>query len=205
MQIPNFLGNVLATLVVTLALPFSQSHGAVIVAGNPTDGSGTFTITEDISFTITVVDAVPYAIVFDEWVTNEDGNRTQLSLSPGSINFSIVGIYDDAFAVPTLSDNFSIAYGAVTANDGLIVASSSAGVRSPGDVIIVRAGTWSIPASPNFNLETVGTFEGDVFLAGDAGSEFLIRLSSNGTPVPEPSGLTLSLLGSLVLIARRRR
>lgn len=184
---------VLAFAVFTAAL--AQSHAAVIVVAPTSSTVGSFQITSDITFTIDTAGSAN-SFVMDEWVVS-DGLQNQSTYSP-SLAISING------GAPVtksggLADNLAgiLLHNGVTANDGILFIDFSISVN-PGNTLTLKAGVYSLGARSNFNPQATQTFTGMMFVADNQGT----RLSPS-MQVPEPSGLALAGIGSVVLLRRR--
>ena len=98
-----------------------------------------------------------------------------------------------------LCDNLNDNEGDVTTNDGCILLENYYSV-SAGDTLTIKAATYTFDGLENFNKDTIGTFNGNVFLADPNA----IRLSSIET-VPEPAtlGMVGAVAGAMLFIRRR--
>ena len=191
------------TLWITLlvaTMGASSAMASIIISGNVTDPFGIFTfqITEDISLDIeTAGDA--YMFVFDEWVTS-DSLPVNVHDNPNtaSLIMQVNGGSENSYAVNSLFDNYNRALGDVTANDGFLYLDNFIAV-SEGGTVTIKAATYTFNGSAGFNDDAVGTFSGNVFLAGSSG----LRVSSIEA-VPEPATAGLLGISALVLYGLRR-
>jgi hypothetical protein len=188
--------NKLIALSLLLAAQIPAANAAIIVVAPTGSSTGSFQITDDITFTITANGSLQY-FVFDEWVAMDAGQTTQ-SLSP-FLSFTING---SPFTEGSqLMDNIGFNLGETTPNDGLLIINSPFSVLT-GDTVTLQAGTYSIGSAVGFNPLATQTFTGDIFLTNGSG----VRLSDNATAaIPEPSSAALILgVMSVFALARRR-
>lgn len=186
----------LRTLAILAAMA-SPLPAAIIVSGNiRTQGAPcTFEITTDIHVNITQNAAGTFVLfVFDDWVTS-DGARTDLPLNP-QLAFSLNG---SNFSYPaSLGDNLSVSLKSISSGDGFayIVTPRTLVV---GDVLTLKAGSYTFSGDTEFNRTTAKTFTGKLFVADNDGT-----MLSQLTSVPEPSAALLGLLGAGLMLRRRR-
>jgi len=175
-------------------------RASIIVVAPTVSTAGSFTITQDIKFTITTGQgAGAISFVLDEWVTS-DGSQNTSNYSPAlaiQINSGPVQTYGTSF----FRDNFVITSGSLTPNDGNFVVPSLPALAI-NDTLTVKAATYTISPVSNFNPQCTQTFSGNMFLSGNAGGNPMI---STVVAVPEPTSIAFLAAGGLALVARRRR
>lgn len=185
--------------VASLILP-AAAHAAIVVVAPTSSTSGSFTITQDITFTLNTGIAAGGSLLFvlDEWVIS-DGGRTDDNFAP-QLSISLNGGASQTYGSGNFSDNLNSTSGNVTPNDGFFYASGSHPALSSGDTVALLAGSYSLPAISNFNLQATQTFTGNLFMANNATG---VRVSDI-VAAPEP-GTAALLLGGLALLTSRRR
>ena len=172
------------------------AHGAIVVVAPTASASGSFYVTEDVTFQITIAsENRSIGFHFDEWVTS-DGNQTFAAFAP-DLALSINGIsttYAGDFA-----DNLTFKVNEVSANDGYFITRSPISL-AVGDILTVKAGSYTLQPTPNFNPQATQTFVGEFFVANENG----IKLADS-VIVPEPSSMLLVVVGLLLMHRRHRR
>ncbi len=194
----SFLYSLAAALAVT-AWAGSTSQAAIVVVAPTASTAGTLNITQDITFNVTTAGIVGI-VLLDEWVTT-DGSST-LGVLPTKFTFSVNGGANTQSANSSrITDNANFTSNGITPNDGFLTIDNGAGISvALGNTFTLRSGTFVIPATANFNSQATQTFNGNVFLADNAGT----RLSGN-VAVPEPTSALLGLFGGGCLLLLRRR
>jgi len=181
----------LALVAALFVLP--QANGAIVISGDPGAGTGVFTITEDITINVTLTGDMRN-LIFDEWVAN-DGSQQGGYLSPSSFDYTINGGSLQTLNNFRIFDNYNNNFAALTENDGYLLFDSVISVTA-GDVLVLKAGTWSMPALPGFNPDALGVFSGNVFITSTSGTAL--------SAIPEPSSALLALLAGGLLLRRKR-
>ncbi len=153
-------------------------NGAVLVSGNITSTGGSFAITEDITLSITGTGGVS-GLIFDEWVSSNDGNNTSLSFSSATLQYQINGGGLQSVGLNALRDNLATTINDVTPNDGYVQFNTIS--VNPGDTLTLKVGSWSVSGSSAFNPQAVQNFTGNVFAYTGSG----VRISTDSV-VPEP-------------------
>jgi hypothetical protein len=177
-------------------------QAAIIVIGPTSTKSGSFQITEDITFTITSAGRIQ-VFVLDEWVTN-DGTWTfsafSASVDPltSPLRISINNAPPLEFSRGDFVDNPYSGGGNLTLNDGYIALSSEIRL-AVGDTVTLKAGTYGLYKTSGFNPEATQVFTGNMFATDVNGFR-----RSNIVSVPEPGAVTL-FVGSITVFTTYRR
>ncbi|HEV7403994.1 MAG TPA: DUF4394 domain-containing protein [Chthoniobacteraceae bacterium] len=150
---------------------------------------GTLTIHGDIAFATTSNSVRGFAL--DEWVA-DDGTLSTLGLGL-SLHATLNGAPLE-LPSPSLVDNQFGSLGALTENDGSVVAAQAVPVQL-GDALVIKAGAYAIPpgGTAGFNPQAQQTFTGKVFL-----------LDGNLQSASDPIYLTpggVAILGNKRLVA----
>lgn len=191
--------NIFATFAVfSVTALFSGTGFAAIatsgdfIAGSPTP---TFTITTPIVLEITT-SGQSYSLCFDEWVTS-DGSLTDIEFVAGSmLSYQIDSGPVSTVPLRFLVDNASFASYPFTPNDGYMTMAISV---TQGQILTILPATYNLTdLNPAFNSPPT-TFNGGFYLSGQGGT----LLAGNPT-VPETSSAVFALIGSFVLIRRKR-
>lgn len=195
----------LAVLTACAVLPAVPACADIIVVAPTGSSTGTFTITQDITFTITtgvnLGQSDPLHFVFDNWVSTFDGASTIVSYSP-KISISINGGAPQTFATGSFIDNYGNNPSSIlTPTDGYFTVGAGP-VLSVNDTLTLKAGTYTLGAAPTdtFNPQCTQTFTGDMFIY-DAASN---KITAN-TAVPEPGATTFLSLGLTAILGTLRR
>ena len=162
-------------------------------------------ISEDIHFSVTG-NGTAAALIFDEWGAPSDAIATFAALT-GDLTVAVNGIGTTYSLDNFLADNLARTLNDVTANDSYVFWNGTDGPTvSAGDVFTVRAGTWSIAATPDFSNPGSPFFIGNAFISDPGGNRLTSDTAIPVAPVPAPAGLALLGLGAgLVGLMRRRR
>ena len=177
----------------------STAHASIICLAPTGTTAGSVQITAPITFTITTPGNLG-GFVLDEWVTS-DGGDNSANLSP-NLAFSVNGIA--ASNVYGFHDNLNSTASNITANDGYFYyVSGTTTALAVGNTVTLLAGTYTIPAVANFNVQANQTFTGNMFVINSSGS----ALSGATSAVPEPSTWALLVVGAGLLgfVTLRRR
>lgn len=189
-----------------------NSNAAIIISGDVTNGTGVFTITEDIVFNLVDgtahnANADPYAILFHGWNTsfgaaNNDkyqlvGENLDLRREPTPFNTDTDNIYvagsgdnkvfsNELTSAPVFDSNF---YGRGFA---LWFSDSSQRVRqlgfddgangANGGLFVIGAGTWDMPTISEWDL--YGEFSGDATIYLALGYSETPPLTGSGKQIP---------------------
>ena len=166
----------------------------ITVGGDQTNGTGTLTINQDITFTInTANNSNGFIFAFDEIVQN-DNSRDFADFS--GLTCSVNGT--NSYAVDRWVDNLADTIFDLTPNDGYVFSFNATSLSlSPGDTVTLHAGTGTMDgtAIPSFNPWSSGNY--NMFLVDSYGE----RISD---VVPEPSVFALSGLVGIGVLAIRR-
>jgi hypothetical protein len=181
-----------------LALAASQAQAALVVVAPTSSTNGSLTITNDITFTIsTAGNAALFAL--DEWVTSDGTqNGSPFAALAISLNGAAPFTRDGE-----LFDNLNSTAGAVTPNDGYLFFGPTFGVAI-GDTVTLKAGTYTLGATPGFNPQANQTFTGNMFIADNSGTQLSNIVAASA--VPEPTTIGLLAVGGItgLAVARRR-
>jgi hypothetical protein len=190
------LRNALSLLALGLTMS-GISQAAIIVTPPTSSTAGSFTITEDITFTVVNSYGLNgFFIILDDFAATSDGTQTFVSITdsvPYSVNgtpFSSTGYF---------VDNLDQSIGSVTPNDSYFYVDTSTFYQA-GDVVVVESGTYAIAPTTDFNSLVSGTFSGTA-IAVDNGGNVL----TNVTSVPEASSSLMALAGVAFMGIRRRK
>ncbi len=179
------------------ALP---AQAAIVVSGTPStdSGTGTLQITTDISFTITT-DNSAVRLVFHGWNASSDAGGDTISFAaPTSFDYQINGGSLQSGDFFGILDNRTADLNDLGAADTAINLSSTP--VTTGDILTIKAGSWSFPGSSAFNPGVFGSFTGNASLMRSNGHRI-----SEFTPVPEPRDYALMAGAGLVAWAAWRR
>ena len=193
-------------MILAQCLMSHVSRADFVITGNVADGSGVFSITQDIDFEITVAGNAG-AIVLDDWIPAGDGFTAGAVFSPDSLTVAVNDV-DTTFSGNVLGDDASgFAINDLEANDTYFFwdnASGNGPAVNPGDILTIRAGSWSLPAIPVFNPGVTGRFMGNAFVL-DANANRISNLTI--AFVPEPSTMATTSVAILIgtCFTRRRR
>jgi len=182
-SISSILVKPLATLV-CVGFGCGSTSAAIVFSGDFNAGSGQIQIASDVSFTLTssLVSFNSLLLVFDEAVTS-DSTRDFLDGDSGTpLSLELNGTpYTTSFRIV---DNFAASSDDLTAKDTYLLWANHPADLSPGDTLVIKAGTYGVQSGSGFNTQLNSlTFTGDLFLA----NAFADRISSFGVAVPEPS------------------
>ena len=184
----------------TVAALTHQANAAIIVT--PNGATGTVSVTQDISFTITTASSNA-AIVFDNWVSASDGSMT----TAGFYNAGMVFQNGSAsgYTNVLLTDNLNFTFNEFTPTDGFFSLANF--TVATGDVITLKAGNYTYtPFSAGFTPGGVlEAFTGNMFMASMADGARISDNVSAGPAVPEPAAALTGLLSLGLLGLRRRR
>ncbi len=187
-----------SSLIALAALALSSfAQASISITGNPADGTGIFSIDQDITFTISASGSADL-IVFKNFVLESDGTQTGVGLT-GNCTFELNGVPTIA-SVYGISDNEVSHVADISPVDGYFYF-SGVGVK-PGDTLTIKACSFAVPEIGAFNPDAVGGFDGEVFIADTYG-----RARSTITQldaVPEPSAFLIFGLGAVGIVVRRR-
>mgnify|MGYP000014664951 CR=1 FL=1 len=203
MKATNTMATLTATLI-TFGSLVGGANAAITVSGLFSDGSADISITQDITYTVTV-GGVFTGLVLDEWLTYDGSQQTSGLVDSNrnsySVEISINGMINQLVNGWSFVENHGLAaFNDLTINDGYFAASTMRPTLMVGDTITIRASTWDVDSISGFNQASVGTFSGDTFLISSNGTRL-----TNIVAVPEPSASLLLGLGALGLVARRKR
>lgn len=190
----------LLALAVLLFVVMGTARASVIVIAPTASVAGSFTITQDITFTITTgVTGGSLIFVMDEWVTS-DGSQTFSSFSP-ALSLAVNGGAAQPYSANYFVDNYDFTGTAATPNDGYFFTQVSPALAI-NDTVTLKAATYTISAVPDFNPQATQTFTGNMFVVTGGNNKVSNTVS---LAVPEPASITFLAAGGLALFARRRR
>jgi hypothetical protein len=174
-------------------------HSAVVVVAPTASTAGSLIFTDDFTFTITTgVSTGRRFFVLDEWVTS-DGQQDSAAITP-QVVISKNGGAPTPYTTQVFYDNLSSVLGTVTQNDGYF--SIITPTLATSDTLTIKAGSYSLAATANFNPQGSKTFTGNMFVTTDTGT----RISNVVTvTVPEPATSTLLVVAGIAMLAKRRR
>lgn len=174
----------------------SQSSAAVIITGDVKNPSSTctLTITDDMVFYITGSSS-GVSVILDEWVTQGDLIFDSSVMSP-QIAFEKNGIA--GLTTASIGDNSNRNYADTTVKDGWLTLGGVSVVT--GDVLTIKAGSYTFPGHLGFNNQIVPIFMGSAFVINPL-TQFSI---SNTIVIPESSTFFFSFVGFIGLLRRRR-
>jgi hypothetical protein len=177
----------------------TPASAAIVIESEPIGGGSyfyyTFTITEDIEFTVDR-DATGSLRYFVLKGFGEGRFSGGMSTITENFNFTLNG--EDYSESPNFFANWG-SFGAIGEDDAYLDFSSYNLVE--GDTLIVRAGALRVSALVGSMEGWEGTYTGEVVLADASGAlsnKVLLQ-------VPEPHTAFLAGLGGLALMRRRRR
>ena len=181
------------SILTALLLGAAAQAEMITVGGDQTAGTGTLTINQDITFTITTAGSGDWlSIVFDEIVTTD---TTMDNVDFSGLEFSINGGVRKGFSI--WKDNLDSTSGAVTPNDGIIQANLPSYSLAINDTVTLHAGTGTMTSTePTFNPWASG--DHTMFLA----TGFGVKMSND--VVPEPATAGLLGISAVVFYALRR-
>ena len=166
-------------------------------------------ITEEIEFTIKegLTEASLRNLVFVDWLSTADSERTRLGAFNGAENPITVRINDDEgqerqFTPNNLYDNSFTLDGDIDPNDGFLSWTNDESISF--STVTVLPGTYQFGRDGNlseFNPNLNGfEFTGEVFIANAAGNR-----QTNIVVVPEPATFILPFLAACFVATARRR
>lgn len=189
----------LSSLAVIAALA-SPMSAAILVSNNAlTNGeTATLTITEDIIFTVTSAPSDEAVLfVMKDWtptvgrlMQSQLGNQLQYTLNGGTVTLGDSSSFVDHWG----SDDL----GLITTNSGYLYFFIPVPL-SVGDTITLKAGVFTFMSDSNLNPDILQPFDGVVHIVDRFGSQI-----GPSVTIPEPSSVLLGLVGSAILLRRRR-
>jgi hypothetical protein len=187
-----------SSLIALAGLALSSfAQASISITGNPADGTGIFSINQDITFNISSSGSADL-IVFKNFVLASDGTQTGIGLT-GNFTFELNGVPTIA-SVYGISDNEAVQVADIAPVDGYFYF-TGVGVK-PGDTLTIKACSFAVPEIGAFNPDAVGDFDGEVFIADTYGvaHSTITQLDA----VPEPSAFLMVGLGAVGVLVRRR-
>jgi hypothetical protein len=180
-------------LAVLAAGAFASADGAVIVVAPTATMPGSLQFTQDISFTVTGSGTLAY-IVFMDWV-----------ISDSTLNGSLVnGVTYNVNNTPIQSMNLMLYDNRRAYDDS--PTSNNGSLEDPnldlntGDIFTLKANSYTLNPSANFNPLVTQTFTGNMVLVSLGEG-----IMSNIVSVPEPSTVFVASLGIMAFSRRYRR
>ena len=164
------------SILAALLLGASSQADMITVGGDQTAGTGTLTVNQDLTFTLTAAFNGPVMFVFDEVVIS-DGGQTYAYIS--GLEYSINGT---RHSIGRWMDNFAANIGTVTDNDGWLLTDSQ--TFSIGDTIVLHAGTATTYAGGGSAFNPWSSGDYDVYMMSNSGG-----LMSDAVPEPATAGL----------------
>ena len=192
---------------ILLVAGLSATHAAIVVVAPTASAAGSFTITSDITFTITTRGNAR-AFVLNEWVVSD--GHPDFSSFPASgqhgLTLSIDGRTPQDFGTGSFVDNRASTVGQITANDGDFEVAPF--LVFAGDTVTLKAASYTLSATSDFNPQANQMFTGGMFITDSDTFSRISDIVSVGT-VPEPATwlggalLTCLVLGSVMRRHRR--
>lgn len=171
----------------------SPAHASITISGDPTYGTGVFSIDQDITFNITA-NSTADMLVFKSFVPSVD--EWTMSALTGDFRFELNGSSFTREA-GNLNDN-GYSGNDIALNDGFVWWRAPFSV-SAGDTLTIKADSFSMAfGTIEFNPGAIRSFSGNLIIVNQAGTQI-------SNVVPEPSAFALLGLGTVGLVARRRR
>ncbi|MGJ8642371.1 MAG: PEP-CTERM sorting domain-containing protein [Luteolibacter sp.] len=170
-------------------------HGTAMINGTTTP---TLEITEDIDFSI-LSSGIVKNVVFLYWGSNPlESNVVNTSPSTQTVGISMNGGPTFFIDILSLLDTTPITILSATAPGMLTLNGITV---SPGDILTVRAGSFTFDSTPSFNSSLLGKrFEGNMVLTDESGDSL-----SEVWVVPEPSSLIVMCISFLIFFRRNRK
>ncbi len=183
----------------SLLLSANNSMAAISVVAPTRNTNGSLQIAEDLSFVITTTGSVR-AVVFDEWVPNNDRNDTTSNINAGLVYTLNSGQQLTAGQRTFAHDNWAAAnLNAISRRDGYLFFGTNINVRE-GDTFTIESASYVLSRTNGFNPATTQNFMGRLFLVNQNGTIIGRQLQA----VPEPSSFLLLAIGALPMLRRRR-
>ena len=193
----------LASLAFAAAVAPALAPAAIVVTAPTSNTSGTFQITNPITFNITASGNANF-FGLTNWVTS-DGNQQGSSLTP-DLRYTLNGT--NFTETSGLYDNIAgTGQGTLTANDGLLRLLNNGPAVKAGDVLTLLPGTYTIGNIANFNPQCTQTFTGTMYATAGGFTRLSGPVSAGPAAAPEPSTwalLGVGALGAGVMALRRR-
>lgn len=130
----------------------------IVFSGDIRGGTGRFTITRDISFSVLTTLELA-GIVFDDWVPASDGSDTRILLAPSTMAYRIDNGPLRSTSGVKVADNInSNRWGRLTANDGWLDFVDGDIPLTRGQRMTLYAGSWAITQSQQFTVPARNEF-----------------------------------------------